>query len=284
MKISNTGLTAFIKTASSLNITAAAKELGITQSALSQRIALLEDDLETTLFIREARGLKLTERGEKLLHFALLNQKLEEEFLQELNGSSNELAGTLSIAGYSSILRSVIIPALAPFLRKHPKIQISFNSYEVEELPDILKTAKADIIFTDYLWEKNGVVNFKCGNEEFVVIESAKYDPASDIYLDNGPEDNATEDFFRQQVRAPKVLRRSFMGDVYGIIDGVEKGLGKAVMSKHLIKQNKAVTIKDGYKKYTRSVTMSYFDQPYYSKLMTRILHELKENCVHFLS
>jgi DNA-binding transcriptional LysR family regulator len=284
MKISNTGLTAFIKTASSLNITAAAKELGITQSALSQRIALLEDDLETTLFIREARGLKLTERGEKLLHFALLNQKLEEEFLHELSGAPDEIAGILSLAGYSSVMRSVVIPALAPFLRKNPKIQISFQSYEMGELPDILKTAKADIIFTDYLWEKNGIVNFKCGNEEFVVIESAKYPDTKDIYLDHGPDDNATEEYFRQQPRAPKVLKRSFMGDVYGIIDGVEKGLGKAVMSKHLINQNKALTIKDGYKKYTRPVTMSYFDQPYYSKLMTRVLQELQANCAQYLS
>ena len=124
MKISNTGLSAFIKTASLLNMTAAALELGITQSALSQRIALLEDDLETTLFIREARGLKLTERGEKLLHFALLNQKLEEEFLLEMKSSSTELAGTINLAGYSSIMRSVIIPALTPFLRKNSKILI----------------------------------------------------------------------------------------------------------------------------------------------------------------
>lgn len=284
MKISNTGLTAFIKTASSLNITAAAKELGITQSALSQRIALLENDLETTLFIREARGLKLTEQGEKLLHFALLNQKLEDEFLHEFSGAPDEIAGTLSLAGYSSIMRSVVIPALAPFLRKNPKIQISFQSYEMGELPDILKTAKADIIFTDYLWEKNGIINFKCGNEEFVVIESTKYPGTPDIYLDHGPDDNATEEYFRQQVRAPKVLKRSFMGDVYGIIDGVEKGLGKAVMSKHLINQNKAVTIKDAYKKYTRPVTMSFFDQPYYSKLMTRVLQELQTNCAQYLS
>jgi LysR family transcriptional regulator (chromosome initiation inhibitor) len=284
MEISNTGLSAFIKTASILNITAAAKELGITQSALSQRIALLEDALETTLFIREARGLKLTERGEKLLQFALLNQKLEEEFLNDFKSSSVELAGTINLAGYSSVMRSVIIPALSPFLRKNPKIQISFQSYEMGELPNILKTAKADIIFTDYLWEKNGIINHQCGHEKFVVIESTKFPSATDIYLDHGPEDNATEEFFRHQSRSPKILRRSFMGDVYGIIDGVEKGLGMAVMSKHLIAQNKAVTIKEGYKKYVRPVTMHYYDRPYFSKVMSRVLQELQKNCAHFLS
>ena len=283
MKISNTGLQAFIKTASFLNITAAAKELGITQSALSQRIALLESDLETTLFIREARGLKLTETGERLLRFALLNEKIEDEFLQDLNGSAHEIAGTLRIAAFSSILRSVIIPSLATFLRKNPKIQINFQSYEMEELPDILKTAKADIIFMDYLWEKNGIVHFDCGPEELVVIESAKYSLPLEIYLDNGPSDNTTEEFFRHQSRGPKNYKRSFMGDVYGIIDGVEKGLGKAVMSKHLVSHNKGIIIKDGYKKYSRAVTMYYFEQPYYSQLMTKILQELQNNCNGYL-
>lgn len=74
------------------------------------------------------------------------------------------------------------------------------------------------------------------------------------------------------------------MGDVYGIIDGVEKGLGMAVMSKHLIAQNKAVTIKEGYKKYVRPVTMHYYDRPYFSKVMSRVLQELQKNCAHFLS
>lgn len=274
-----------MKTASALNVTAAAKELGITQSALSQRLALLEEDLETTLFIREARGLKLTETGERLLRFALLNEKIEEEFLQDLKGSATEIAGTLRIAAYSSILRSVIIPAVAPFLRKHPKVQIVFQSYAMEELPDILKTAKADIIFMDYLWEKNGIANFKCGPEELVIIESAKYPGAPEVYLDNSPSDDATEDFFRHQPnKGPKNLKRAFMGDVYGIIDGVERGLGRAVMSKHLITQNKAVVIKDHYKKYARSVIMYYFEQPYYSQLMSKVVKELQDHCSDYLA
>jgi len=284
MKISNTGLMAFLATASSLNITAAAKNLGITQSALSQRIALLEQDLEVTLFIREPRGLKLTERGEKLLHFALLNQKIEDEFLLELNGTTNELAGTIRIAAYSSILRSVIIPAIAPFIRNHPRVQISFRSYEVSELPDILNTAKADIIFTDYIWEKSGIINFKCGIEEYVVIQSAKLPSILDNFLDHDSSDNLTEDFFRHQLKTPKKLNRSYMGDVYGIIDGVEKGLGKAVVSKHLIRNNKAIEIKDGFKKYTRPVVMNYFDQPFYSKLMKNVILELGKKCEFFLS
>lgn len=51
MKINNLGLKAFHQVSLRLNMTFAAEELGLTQSALSQRISALEDDLETTLFV-----------------------------------------------------------------------------------------------------------------------------------------------------------------------------------------------------------------------------------------
>ena len=54
-------------------------------------------------------------------------------------------------------------------------------------------------------------------------------------------------------------------------------------MSKHLVSHNKGIIIKDGYKKYSRAVTMYYFEQPYYSQLMTKILQELQNNCNGYL-
>lgn len=279
MKISNLGLQAFLQTSQTLNVTTAAKELGMTQSALSQRISQLESELEVTLFIREPRGLKLTEAGERLLRFTLLNQKLEEEVLHELQGSITELAGTIRIAAYSSILRSVIIPALTPFMHKNPSVQIYFQSCEIGKLEAALQTASADIIITDYNWEKKGIKSTVLGYEEFVVIESKKFNPPEDLYLDHDPDDNATIDFFRQQSKAPKILKRSFMGDIYGIIDGVEAGLGRAVMSAHLIKQNKKINVLKSYSPVKRPVTMYYFEQPYYSRLMKKIIHEIENNC-----
>lgn len=283
MKISSQGLQAFTQTAITLNITQAAAELGLTQSALSQRLSALEKDLEVTLFIREPRGLKLTDAGQKLLRFATLNQKVEEELLFELKGHAQQIAGTFRFAGYSSVLRSVIIPALVPFLKKHPGVHIDFQSYEMYELPDVLKTAKADLMVMDYNLQKKGIAEETLGHEEFVVIESAKYETPTDLYLDHGPEDNATESFFRDQAKAPGFYRRSFMGDVYGIIDGVESGLGRAVMSKHLIVNNSKIKLVKGYSAYKRPVTLHYFEQPYYSRLHKSILAELHEKAPKYL-
>lgn len=68
------------------------------------------------------------------------------------------------------------------------------------------------------------------------------------------------------------------MGDVYGIITGVEEGLGRAVMSKHLLKNNKKIKGLKGHKKYLRDVTLNYFEQPFYSALHKEVVKQICKN------
>lgn len=278
MKLSSHQVSAFIELAKTRSFSKAASTLAVTQSALSQRISNLEVDLETTLFIREPSGLILTTAGEMLLRYCQTAQSLETEVLESLKSNSKKFAGTFRIAGFSSILRSIIIPSLAPFLRENPGVICEFKSFEVNELLDVLRSSKADIVILDYHLNKNGIIEHTLGQEEYVVIESSSHESPSDLYLDHGPHDNATESFFNFQSSAPKTFRRSFMGDVYGIITGVEEGLGRAVMSKHLLKSNKKVKILKGYKKYLRDVTLNYFEQPFYSTLQKEIVNQICKN------
>lgn len=282
MKLSHINLVAFFELAKARSFSKAAENLHITQSALSQRIAKLEADLEVSLFIRESSGITLTDQAQALLRYCQMAQSIEEETLGNLNLNQSELSGTIRVAGFSSVMRSVIIPAISPFLRAHPKINCEFSSYEVFELFEVLRSSKADVIILDYHLQKSGIIEHAIGKEEYVVIESSKYKGPSDLYLDHGPNDNATESFLKFQNIATKPYRRGFMGDVYGIIDGVEQGLGRAVMSEHLIRQNKKIKIIKGYKKYYRDITLNYYDQPYYSKLHQAICQEIQNKASNF--
>lgn len=276
MKLSHLTLAAFHQCAQTLNMTLAAKELGITQSALSQRLAQLEDELSCTLFVREARGLILTEEGARLLRYTETEKLLEDELLRDLQGKKGELGGTLRIAGYSSIMRSLIIPALSPFLRKHPGVQVSFQTHEMSDLPDVLNSSRADFIIMDHDLKKKGILEEALGEEEYVVIESSRHPTPKDVYLDHDPHDTATESFFVHQGKIPS-YRRSFMGEVYGIIQGVEEGLGRAVMSRHLIEDNKKIKIVSGFKSFKQPITLHYFERPYYTELSKFVLKELKD-------
>lgn len=283
MKIASAQLEAFSETAKLRSFSRAADKLGITQSALSQRVAKLEGDLETTLLIRDPSGPVLTEAGEILLRYCQMNDSLEQEVLGKLKSSTGELKGIIRIAAFSSVLRSVIIPSLAPFLRANPGVSCEFRSYEVVDLFGVLKNSEADLVVLDYRLQRSGYAEHILGEEEYVVIESSKFKSPDTVYLDHGPHDVATEMFFRAQPHASKSYTRGYMGDIYGIINGVEQGLGRAVMSRHLLRNNRAVRVIKGYRRYQRQITLNYFEQPYYSRLYQAVIEQIVKNSRAFL-
>jgi LysR family transcriptional regulator (chromosome initiation inhibitor) len=275
MKISHLNLSAFYACSQTLNVSLAAMKLGLTQSALSQRLAALENELEITLFIRDPKGLILTKDGEKLLRYAEQAKMAEDEILLDLKGK--ETGGTIRVAGYSSIMRSKIIPTLSPLLRKHDNVQGDFQTYEMIDIPKILETSRADFILLDYRLNKKSVIEEHLFDEEYVVIESAKYSPPSDIYLDHAPQDSLTDDFFKFQ-KLDLNLKRNYMGDIYGIIQGVEEGIGRAVMSRHLIEGNKKIKIVKGFRKYLRPVVLHYYERAYYPRLHQLVISEFSSS------
>lgn len=277
MNISTENLRSFLVLNETRHFTKAAQKLNISQSALSQKIAKLEDMLQATLFVRKTNPLEITSSGEKLLLFAKQQIEFENHFLSQFNQYGKEMAGVLRIAGFSSITNSVLIPSLAGLLRESPKARVEFNSYEVIELENILKTNKADLIVTDYKPNFPGLESIEIGKEEYVMVTSRNNKPLPNLYLDHGPHDNATDSFLRFQGEMDD-YQRNFMGDVYGIIRGVSEGLGKAVMSKHLIKNDPEFIIKKYPKRYFRNLHLSYYKRDYLSPLMQNCISHLKEN------
>ena len=260
-------------------MTAAAQEIGVTQSALSQRLSSLEADLEITLFIRESKGLVLTEEGQRLFSHAKLTLDLEQELFRELRGEKNELGGTVRIAGYSSISRSLLLPMLGTFLRSNPNVQLDLQSYEISELQKVLATGRAEFVVLDQKLNKPGIIQEHLGVEEYVVIESSKHKTSPTVYLDHDQNDSMTEAFFQFQQKKIN-YKRSFLGEVYTIIDGVEEGLGRAVMSKHLVESNKKVKIVKGYRPYTRDITLHYYERSFYPQVFKAVRDRFLEGLI----
>ncbi|HEX6837954.1 MAG TPA: LysR family transcriptional regulator, partial [Polyangia bacterium] len=122
--LSQDQLQAFAAVAGTGSFTRAAKALHLSQPALSRRITGLEEELETVLLIRSRVGASLTEAGRRLLEFVDAQRALEEELLGELGSSPTAYRGSVRIAGISSLVPAVVLPALAPFLHAHPAVQV----------------------------------------------------------------------------------------------------------------------------------------------------------------
>src|SRR5688572_24108957 len=101
-------LDAFLAVAETGGFSKAAKRLGVTQPALSQRIQQLEGELRRRLFVRSPTGVTVTDAGARLLRYCEAKRALESEVLDDLAvdqnvGASAELSGTVRIASFSSI-------------------------------------------------------------------------------------------------------------------------------------------------------------------------------------
>lgn len=127
------------------NISLAAKELFISQPAVSKTISRLEESLHTPLFIRSSKGVKLTPEGELLFRqaaHAFLALKAGEEQLirrQELG------MGQLSIGVSNTLCKYILLPYLQDFIKAHPHIQISIACQSSFHTIEALRNQSADI-------------------------------------------------------------------------------------------------------------------------------------------
>ncbi len=285
MSLSSLQLDAFAAVARLLNFSKAAESLFITQSALSQRIKNLEQTIGANLFIREPGKVRITEMGERLQRYCSVKDSMEQELLFNLLPSNEgQLGGITKIGAFSSILRSVVIPAMSSLLRKNPKIQCDFIHKETQGLPELFERAECDFIILDSSLDQTGVESVVLGYEEYVVIESAEYACPENIYLDNAPDDPATRDFFNNQEDDPPPYSRKFMGETYGILAGVEAGLGRSVMPVHLLAERPHLKKVEGFREYKKAITLHYHKQAYYSDLHKAVVKQLTDNCGKYLN
>ena len=114
----------FVQVVDSGSFSAAAGKLGITKSAVSQQITLLEEDVGIRLLHRTTRRLNLTEAGE--IYLAGCRQMVEaaEAANQQLGQFSKEPSGTLRITCAHDFAASQLVPLLAPFMERYPKLSL----------------------------------------------------------------------------------------------------------------------------------------------------------------
>ncbi|ORE99338.1 LysR family transcriptional regulator [Snodgrassella alvi] len=106
------------------SFTRAARKLGMTQSALSHAIKVLEQKLQTRLLTRTTRSVAPTDIGEQII--AYLEPRLNElEFtLQNLVEQNGTASGNIRLSVSEHAANTVLWPKLKPFLKEHPKINV----------------------------------------------------------------------------------------------------------------------------------------------------------------
>lgn len=135
----------FYTVANAGNISKAAKELYISQPAISKSIQKLEESLNCKLFSRSSRGVILTDEGN------LLYGHVKEAF-ETLNQGEDKLkrsielgVGRIQIGVSSTLCKYLLLPYLSEFIHQNPHISISISCQSTNETLRLLDENKIDI-------------------------------------------------------------------------------------------------------------------------------------------
>lgn len=136
-------LKSFIKTAETLNFSEAARQLSISQSTLSQQIKALEEELGTTLFVRDTHSVMLSESGEALLPLARQTINDAESCYTQIKDLETLVSGRVNI-GICHSFDTLITGTVMEFLEKFPGIKVNVFIRAKDELMDMLKKREID--------------------------------------------------------------------------------------------------------------------------------------------
>jgi DNA-binding transcriptional LysR family regulator len=119
---------AFLEVSRTGNVSSAAKNMGVTQSALSQRIRSLEQDLGQSAFVRKYGGLELNSFGNEFLEVCKDVQHNIEVLDDWVSRQKNQVNGHLKIATISSMIGHVLPKFLKLFLKKYPAVKFTIDN------------------------------------------------------------------------------------------------------------------------------------------------------------
>lgn len=118
-------LRGFEAAARHLSFTLAAQELFVTQSAVSRQIKTLEERLGVQLFTRQARGIALTEPGERLYRAVSSALAQVQDAIASLTGSATR---TVTVTCTMSFCSLWLIPRLTSFQSAHPGVEVHISA------------------------------------------------------------------------------------------------------------------------------------------------------------
>jgi DNA-binding transcriptional LysR family regulator len=138
-------LTVFRIVAERQSFTSAAEVLHISQPAVTAQIKALEESVGTRLFERTNLGARLTRAGERLYTYARDVDELTQAALRDIGTLNGEERGRLSLGASTTIAQYLLPRLLAGFLAVHPRLDLSVQSANTEQIVAQVLSRKMDL-------------------------------------------------------------------------------------------------------------------------------------------
>ncbi|HEY8554180.1 MAG TPA: LysR family transcriptional regulator [Burkholderiales bacterium] len=170
-------LRVFVAACEAGSLSALARQLGRTQSAVSQHIARLETELGVTLLERQARGVEPTAAGRILRDLALEGLDAIEVALKRIRALRDGETGSLTITTGGTTVRHFLRDTVVRFRREHPAVNLRFiPANSTRRCFEILRLSQADLAFVTTGDPVRGISELTVARQHFFLLVS-KDDP-----------------------------------------------------------------------------------------------------------
>lgn len=228
------------------HFTRAAQLIGVSQSGLSAGIRGLEQELGTSLFTRTTRRVEPTEAAMALLPHARSLLDGERAARDAVVQATHQVSGTLRI-GTEQCLGVVDATALIDrFHRRHPQVEIQFRQAGSHDLINSLRSDALDVAFVAAASHLGTLSHQVLGHEDLVLVcppDHPLADAASATWEQIAVEDHVdfdptwgvrplTDAAFESRGMMRRV--RFQVSDVHTLLEFVDRGLGVAVVPRHV--------------------------------------------------
>ncbi|WP_260926158.1 LysR substrate-binding domain-containing protein [Novosphingobium sp. 9] len=167
----------FVAVAEREHMTAAARALNLTQSAVSSAIAALEERHGVKLFHRVGRGITLTEAGQLFLPEArglLAQAEATQVMLEELGGLSR---GRLRLVASQTIAAYWLPPVLAAFRQRYPAIAVELAIANTEQAAAQVHEGLADLGIVEGEVDDPALAHWVLGADRLVLVSATPFAP-----------------------------------------------------------------------------------------------------------
>ena len=155
-------LRSFVLVAETASFSVAASRCYLTQSAVSQHIKSLEEELKCKLLIRNSHSITLTECGEMLFAKAKEILKLSDGCIEQVKALNNCITGELRI-GVGSFIAPYIRKTSLTFMERYPNVRLSVEFSKACRLNQMLREHKIDLAFTmNTPYDSEGIESSPC--------------------------------------------------------------------------------------------------------------------------
>lgn len=170
----------FLTVAKEQSFTKAAKQLHITQPTLSRQLTAFEEELGVALFVRKEKHMTLTEEGILLKRRALEILELEERTLEELKGTEEVVAGTVTIGCGEFMAVEMLAKICRRYKEKYPLVQIVIHTATADTIYEMIKKGLVDIALFMEPVDTEGFDYIRMKDSDHWVVGMRPDDPLAD--------------------------------------------------------------------------------------------------------